>query len=61
MGHILKAANKSAAGKGGITILFHTERACPALPERYRSAALTLFPFSNYQCLHWLFIAPTPG
>ena len=32
------APNKSTAGKGGITVPFHTERACPALPERYRWA-----------------------
>jgi hypothetical protein len=31
-------ANKSAAGKGGIRVLFQTGRACPALPERYRWA-----------------------
>jgi hypothetical protein len=30
-------SNKSAAGKGGITVLLRTERAGPALPERYRS------------------------
>jgi hypothetical protein len=29
-------SNKSASGKGGITVLFHIERAGPALPERYR-------------------------
>jgi len=29
-------ANKSAAGKRGIPVLFHTGRACPALPERRR-------------------------
>ena len=31
-----KEPNKSAAGKGGITLLLHTERAWPALPERCR-------------------------
>jgi hypothetical protein len=30
-------ANKSAAGKRGIRVLFHAGRTCPALPERYRS------------------------
>jgi hypothetical protein len=30
--------NKSATGKGGITVLFHAGRAWPALPERYRWA-----------------------
>ena len=30
------SANKSAAGQGGIASLFHTGRAQPALPERYR-------------------------
>ena len=28
--------NQSAAGKRGIRVLFHTRRACPALPERHR-------------------------
>ena len=32
------APNKTASGKGGITVLFHTERAWPALPEPERSA-----------------------
>jgi hypothetical protein len=32
----MTAANKSAAGKRGIRALFHTGRACPALPERWR-------------------------
>ena len=34
--------NKSAPGKGGITVLFHGGRAWPALPERYRWAALNV-------------------
>lgn len=32
--------NKSAPGKGGITSLFHVGRPWPALPERWRWAAL---------------------
>ncbi len=31
-----KEPNQSASGKGGIGALFHTGRARPALPERYR-------------------------
>jgi hypothetical protein len=30
------AHNKGAPGKRGIRALFHTGRACPALPERCR-------------------------
>ena len=34
-----KTPNESAPGKGGSRSLFHSGRACPALPERYRSRA----------------------
>jgi hypothetical protein len=33
-------ANKRGAGKGGFALLWRAGRACPALPDRERSATL---------------------